>query len=296
MPRSDPTTFRILFVGDVHGQWSDADGAFLENGDQDLVLFVGDLGDEDVDVVRQIAALDCELGVMLGNHDAWESFSQRRPTAALREILELLGEDHLAYTVRELPEAGLTLLGARPFSWGGRDLRSPEIYTELYDVETQEDSAHRLVELAAHARHGDILVLAHNGPRGLGSGSTDIYGKDFGKPGGDWGDRDLQWALREIRETGRRVRAVVAGHMHHRVFAPRGALRTRFVRHGATDHLNAAVVPRVRKAEDGTLVRHFLRTDWKDGELVSVDEIWIDAHGEIRKVDVPAFQPAGARR
>ena len=43
MSASDP--YRVLVVGDVHGHWNDVDARFLEAGDQDLVLFVGDLGD-----------------------------------------------------------------------------------------------------------------------------------------------------------------------------------------------------------------------------------------------------------
>ena len=54
------------------------------------------------------------------------------------------------------------------------------------------------------------------------------------KPGGDWGDYDLALALQRIEGFGLRVRAVVAGHMHHRLLHPRGAERRRFVRRGET--------------------------------------------------------------
>jgi uncharacterized protein (TIGR04168 family) len=293
MPDPSRDSARILFVGDVHGHWSELDARFVEGGDQDLLVFVGDLGDEDVGIVREISSVDCELGVLLGNHDAWQSFTLKRPTEALRESLALLGEDHLAYRLRDLPEAGITLLGARPFSWGGKDIRSPELYRELYDISSHEESAERLIELAARARFDDLVVVAHNGPLGLGAAPSDIWGKDFGKPGGDWGDRDLQLALAGIRETGKRVRAVVAGHMHDRLFAPRGGLRRRFVHRGATSYLNCAVVPRVRRLADGVEARHYLRTDWRAGRLAAVDEIWVDAAGAVLRVDPVSFEAAG---
>ena len=283
MSNPGPEPFRIRVVGDVHGHWSDDDARILERGDQDLVLFVGDLADEEPELIRGIAELDCEIAVMLGNHDAWQSFSEKRITPALRESLELLGEDHIAYDIRELPAAGVSLVGARPFSWGGRDLRSPEVYRQLYDVESMEASAERIAELASRAQCDDLLILAHNGPRGLGSKPGDIYGKDFGRrPGGDWGDRDLAWALRDIRATGKRVRAVVAGHMHDRLFTPRGAQRCRFVRRAATSFVNPAVVPRVRR-HDEVRLHHFVELTVTAGELTSCDEVWIDAGGEVRE-------------
>ncbi len=287
-------SFRILVVGDVHDRWDEVDTQFVESGDQDLVLFVGDLGDEDVAMVRRISELDVELGVILGNHDAWESFHEKRPTSALRQSLDLLGEDHLGYSRRELPEAGVTLIGARPFSWGGRDIRSPEVYGEFYGVRSPDESAARIIDLASRARHEDLLILAHNGPRGLGAQPDDIWGKDFGRPGGDWGDRDLTAALDEIRRSGQRIRAVIAGHMHDRVSYPRGALRRRFVDRGGTRYINAAVVPRIRRRDSGSALHHFVRTDWRAGRLESVEEIWVDTDGSVVRVEDARFEPEPA--
>ena len=33
-------------------------------------------------------------------------------------LLDVLGADHIAYAVREVPAAGVSVVGARPFSWG----------------------------------------------------------------------------------------------------------------------------------------------------------------------------------
>jgi len=291
---SDPT-FRCLIVGDLHGCWGEEDTAFLESYAHDLVLFVGDLGDEDVEIVADIGAIPVRKGVILGNHDAWQSFSAKRPTARLLASLEELGRDHLGYARREIPAAGLTLIGARPFSWGGADMRSPELYGELYGVRSMEESAQRIAALADEAESRDIVILAHNGPRGLGSNPAAIYGKDFGRhPGGDWGDRDLAWAIEQIEAGGRRVRAVIAGHMHDRLSVPRGKLRRRFVRRGETAFLNPAVVPRLRR-RDGADLRHFMLTDWCAGRLVRVEELWVDDAGRVRHVEQPEFVELAVR-
>jgi uncharacterized protein (TIGR04168 family) len=264
----------LLVVGDIHGHWRDADRDYLECNGQDVVLFVGDLGDEDVELTRAIAALRCEKSVILGNHDAWQSFTEKQPTAKLTEILRLLGDAHLAYGVRELPQAGFSIVGARPFTWGGRSLRSPELYAALYGITTVEESTARIVAAARRTRHDDLLILAHNGPHGLSSRPADIWGKDFGQPGGDWGDRDLEVALDGIKALGKRVRCVVAGHMHDRLMHPRGSLRTRFVDRGGTLFVNTAVVPRVQQLGDGREVGHFLRLELENGEVRSFSDLW----------------------
>ena len=245
-------------------------------------MFVGDLGDEDVEMVGRIADLPIEKAVILGNHDAWQSFGRKVSTEKLRESLDILGDDHLAYAVREVPSAGISVVGARPFSWGGPSLRSPELYDEIYGVHTMRQSAAAIADAARNALHRDIVILAHNGPMGLGDASHDIFGKDFGKPGGDWGDRDLALAIQRIEGMGLRVRAVIAGHMHHRLAHPRGELRTRFVRRGGTLFLNAAYVPRIQRTEHGELA-HFLRCYWRNGECHGVEEVWVDLHGDVRE-------------
>jgi uncharacterized protein (TIGR04168 family) len=274
----------LTVVGDVHRWWRNADSVYLERTRPDLSLFVGDLGDEDVEIVRKVAELPVEKAVILGNHDAWQSFGRKVSTPKLRESLSLLGDDHIAYAVREVPRAGLSVIGARPFSWGGPSLRSPELYDEIYGIHTMRQSAAAIVDAARNAMHRDLVILAHNGPLGLGSETSDPFGKDFGKPGGDWGDRDLALAIQRIEGFGLRVRAVIAGHMHHKLVHPRGGERTRFVRRGDTLFLNAARVPRVR--DD---LSCFLRTRWQGGDCIGVEEVWVDVHGDEREVQAPTI-------
>jgi uncharacterized protein (TIGR04168 family) len=289
VPLDSQASANLTVIGDVHRWWRPGDATFLERTRPDLSMFVGDLGDEDVEIVRVVAELSVPKAVILGNHDAWQSFGRKTSTERLRECLQLLGEDHIAYAVREVPRAGVSVIGARPFSWGGQSLRSPELYDEIYGIHTTRQSAAAIVDAARNAQHRDIVILAHNGPIGLGAETHDIFGKDFGKPGGDWGDRDLALAIQRIEGMGLRVRAVIAGHMHHKLVHPRGGERRRFVRRGETLFLNAAHVPRIQKSAAGEDVGYFLRTRWREGECTAVEEVWVDVHGDERRVDTPDF-------
>ncbi|MCC6669613.1 MAG: TIGR04168 family protein [Planctomycetes bacterium] len=290
-----PRPATLYALGDLHKHWRPEDAAFLEREAPAHVLFVGDLGDEDVELVRELAAIRVPKAFVLGNHDAWQSFTWKRPTPRLMDSLQALDADHIGYEVRDLPEAGISILGARPFSWGGPGLRSPELYDTLYGVKDMARSAAKIVEAAQRAAHQDLLILAHNGPTGLGAGTGDIYGKDFGRePGGDWGDPDLEEAIARIRDQGFRVRAVVAGHMHHRLAHPRGELRTRYVRRDGVAYVNPAIVPRLRRAEDGTVHAFFLRMRWSAGRMVALEEVWVDLYGTVVEVHRPETVETGS--
>ncbi|MEM1311494.1 MAG: metallophosphoesterase, partial [Cyanobacteria bacterium P01_H01_bin.153] len=65
------STIQIAVVGDIHNHWDEQDMAALHGLKADLVLFVGDFGNEAVDVVRSIATLDLPKATIFGNHDAW---------------------------------------------------------------------------------------------------------------------------------------------------------------------------------------------------------------------------------
>lgn len=290
VPPAQKAPATLLAIGDIHRCWREVDSVYLERAKPDLAMFVGDLGDEDVEMVTKIANLAVEKAVILGNHDAWQSFAKKEITENLSDSLDVLGEDHIAYSVREVPSAGISVVGARPFSWGGQSMRSPELYDYIYGVHTMRQSAAAIVDAARNAQHRDIVILAHNGPTGLGSNTDDIYGKDFGKPGGDWGDYDLELALERIAGFGLNVRAVIAGHMHHRLLHPRGAERKRFIKRGGTMFINTAVVPRVERDKDGNEMSYFVRTNWRDGECLSVEEVWVDTHGAECSAKPIAFE------
>ena len=65
----------IAIVGDVHNQWEEIDNYVLEQLKIDLVLFVGDFGNESVPIVRTITQLSLPKAVIMGNHDAWYTAS-----------------------------------------------------------------------------------------------------------------------------------------------------------------------------------------------------------------------------
>lgn len=62
-----------------------------------------------------------------------------------------------------------------------------------------------------------LLLLAHNGPEGLGSEPHSICGVDWRSEAGDWGDPDLAAVLQQLQEQGSRVSLVLHGHMHHMI-------------------------------------------------------------------------------
>ena len=64
-------TITIAIVGDVHDLWDEVEEDILVALGTDLVLFVGDFGNESVDIVRQIACLKLPKAAILGNHDVW---------------------------------------------------------------------------------------------------------------------------------------------------------------------------------------------------------------------------------
>ena len=239
---------------------------------------MGDLGDEDLELCSRLAALSCEKAVLLGNHDAWHSmFGQITPR--FREQLARLGADHLGFAARAVGE--IALVGARPCTWGGSEWRRfAPFYRELYGVEDDAASAERIARAAAGLPERPVVVLAHNGPRGLGEGREAIYGRDFRRPFDDFGDPDLTLALSLLRERdGRAVPFVVAGHMHHTLRG--GGLRQRVVKdaHG-TVHVNAAVVP--RHAYRGLRrVRHHVRLMVQDGQPALAEDVWVDDGGVV---------------
>lgn len=119
---------KIAVVGDVHQLWNDYDSEALEFLGIDLVLFVGDFGNEDVEVVRKIAELPLPKAAICGNHDAWYTATEwgrkkcpydRNLEDRVQVQLDLLGDCHVGYGFLDLPQFSLTIVGSRPFSWGG---------------------------------------------------------------------------------------------------------------------------------------------------------------------------------
>lgn len=266
---------RIALVGDVHLAFGPKDVEAIDARDYDLALFVGDLAGYlhrgGVKVSRLIASLRTPTVVIPGNHDAAQpaqivaevvrneaaigmlAGGQRARVDELRRALSpaVLG----GYSTHPLELGGLRfdLLVARPHSFGGPHLAFRPYLEEAFGVTDIASSAARLCALVDACESDRLVILAHNGPSGLGERRHDPWGCDFRKGEGDFGDPDLAEAVAHARQRGKRVVAVLAGHMHHALRG--GGLRTWTTTREGTLFVNAARVPRVFR-QDGAELRH----------------------------------------
>ena len=163
-----------------------------------------------------------------------------------------------------------SLIAGRPHSMGGPELTFPHYMARTYDIHSLEDSESRLRSLIDEADE-EVIFLAHNGPHGLGENAHDIWGCDFRAEEGDYGDPDLEAAIRYAKEEGRRVTAVVAGHMHQQLMD--GGQRKWLVQRDGTTYINAARVPRIFKS-GGETMRHHVSVTLEEGEVV-VEELLV---------------------
>jgi uncharacterized protein (TIGR04168 family) len=154
---------------------------------------------------------------------------------------------------------------------GGSELSFPHALKASYGIETMEQSTRRLLELVDQSTSRNVLFLAHNGPTGLGVTASSPFGRDFDPQAGDWGDQDLRAAVDHAVRIGRRVLAVVGGHMHWPL--PDGSEREWCTRRDGVLYVNAARVPRHVPREDG-LLRHHVALRLTDQEATA-REVWV---------------------
>ncbi|MCS7291843.1 MAG: TIGR04168 family protein [Gloeomargarita sp. SKYBB_i_bin120] len=278
---------RLAVVGDVHQQWQAADALALRHLQVDLVLFVGDFGNEAVEVVQQVAALPWPKAVVLGNHDAWYTATdwgrRKCPYDHSREDwfqqqLDLLGDCHVGYRHQEFPALDLTVVGGRPCSWGGSEWQWGPFYQQYFGVDGWESSQARILQAIRQAASSRVILLNHNGPAGLGGQPCDPCGRDWAPVGGDFGDPDLAAALHTARGEGIPIPLVVFGHMHRQL---RGNLGQRRMVHQdaqGTVYFNAAVVPRIR---DG--LHHFGLVTLSATAVQRVSYVWV--HPQVGVVE-----------
>jgi uncharacterized protein (TIGR04168 family) len=279
------TKAQIAIVGDIHHQWDNTDHAALHGLGVDLVLFVGDYGNEAVDIVRQISQLDLPKAAIMGNHDAWYSVTAKGKARCpydrtqedwVQQQLDLFGDCHVGYGGKDFPDLGLSVVGARPFSWGGTSWKYSKFYKTRFGVHSFAESAKRIGSAIAAAASDTILLIGHNGPAGLGDHPHDPCGKDWGEhPGGDYGDPDLAMA---IAMADKAIPLVAFGHMHHRLKS--GQPRRTQQQVGQTHYFNAACVPRVGTIA-GESVRHFGLVTLVDGQVEQAIQAWVNPQGKI---------------
>ncbi|WP_458789243.1 TIGR04168 family protein [Adonisia turfae] len=275
----------IAIVGDVHDQWNDADAHALQALNVDLALFVGDFGNEAIDIVRQIAAVSVPKAVILGNHDAWYTASRQNRKKSpydhtkedrVQQQLDALGGSHVGFGKLEVPQCNLTVVGARPFSWGGANWRYKRFYRERYNISSFADSTAKICASVDAARQDTLIFLGHNGPAGFGSQAHNICGRDWKRSGGDYGDPDFADAIAHAQQSNRHVALVTFGHMHHELRHDKTRLRERLVVDDyGTVYINGAQVPRVIETNSGWH-RSFTLVTLQHGIVQTVRLVWVN--------------------
>ncbi len=284
--------FRFGVVGDLHTHWDDVDVRQFDQTDYDLLYFTGDLGggtpDSTIRIARVMSRLSKPALVMPGNNDTIDTvelaaelthraglatLSGMRTQANYRETrspnVQLCG--YSTHRFRREHDLDVTLIAARPHSMGGPDLSFPEYMLETYGISSMQDSEQRLLALVDQAESEQLIFLSHNGPKGLGAGHQDPWGADFKPDGGDWGDPDLAAAVTYAVQQGKRVLAVIAGHMHLRTRS--GTDRKWRAAVNGIHYINAAKVPRIFNSEDDVQRHHLAVVIRSDG--VEVCEVLV---------------------
>lgn len=282
--RDQERPIKIAVVGDVHDQWEEDDAIALKHLGVDLVLFVGDFGNESVEVVKAIASLDIPKAAVFGNHDAWYTATDwgrkkcpydRRTEDWVQEQMDLLGTADVGYGKLDFPEFNLTVVGSRPFSWGGPEWKYSQFYQERFGVSSLAQSRDRILAAAQSADTDTVIFLGHNGPTGLGSRPEDPCGKDWQPLGGDFGDSDLEAAIAQTKHLGKSIPLVTFGHMHHQLRHTKQYLRKSVVTSpDGTVYLNAASVPRM--VQHGLVrQRNFSLVTLQAGVVSQVSLVWV---------------------
>ncbi len=236
----------------------------------DAVLFVGDLSDGDLCLVKSIKELGIPTALILGNHDR----GRRDPTGSLlRSQLSLLGEIHCAWRWRKWDKPQVAVIGARPCSSGG-GFRIAEAVESVYGQITLQESVDRIVLAASLAPpEWPLILLAHSGPTGLGSDANSLCGRDWKVPALDWGDKDLEIAIDQIRKKSP-PDLVVFGHMHHALKRGKGDRKTFFEDVWGTYYLNAACVPRRGIDSLGRNLSHLSWVEFRNSKLSFAAHRW----------------------
>ncbi|XP_037493106.1 uncharacterized protein LOC105633485 isoform X2 [Jatropha curcas] len=262
----------------------------------DLVLFTGDFGNENVELVQSVADLKFPKAVILGNHDSWytQKFSQKTKDGVQLQ-LDCLGKEHVGYKRLDFPELKLSVVGGRPFSCGGEQLFRNKLLSARYGVQDMDGSAMRIYHTALGTPEDHLLILlAHNGPTGLGSNLNDICGKDWVFGGGDYGDPDLAQAISHLKEkTSLNIPLIVFGHMHKELAYGNGLRKMLVVGSDKTIYLNGAIVPRVKRISGDDRSSTDSRGTWRgftlveilEGTVDKIAETWVSVNGDITSIE-----------
>ena len=274
---------KIAVIGDIHKSWNEKDIEFFNGSDYDLVLIVGDLPGRShsglLDIAQGLSRLEKKALYIPGNHDGVSVMqliaelqqnekmierTSRKQDRKCDELREALGSVEMCgYSLHTVSAGGrdIDVIAARPHSMGGPDIGFRPYLKRKFNVGDLTESGEKLKALVDQAKH-PILFLAHNGPTGLGEEKHSIWGCDFKKEAGDFGDIDLREALEHAAGKNHPVLGVVAGHMHHALRNRKR--RTWYLEDGGLAFVNAARVPRIFKNK-GRLFHHHIELEIDDG-------------------------------
>jgi len=264
---------KLAVIGDVHHAFNEVDTAYFNASDHEALLFTGDIYNYSLQrglrAAAELAELDKPALLIPGNHDAIHpaqlAAEITRRTSLIRlasmghgrrvqDLREAVGGVQVGgYSVHRLKE-GLDVITARPHSMGGSSMSFAPHLADAYGVVTLDDSVEKLKRCVDESDAGNVLFLGHNGPTGLGEKRNDLWGCDFRREEGDFGDLDLRMAIDYALVRGKRVLAVIAGHMHHRIRG--GGRRNWCERRDGVLYVNAARVPRIFEERGGVFHHH----------------------------------------
>ncbi|NEQ41083.1 MAG: TIGR04168 family protein, partial [Okeania sp. SIO3I5] len=208
-----------------------------------------------------------------------------------QQQIDLFGEAHVGYGQLDSPDLNLTVVGTRPFSWGGPEWKYQDFYREQFGVNSFEESTDLIVKALESALHENVIFIGHNGPTGLGDAPEDPVGRDWKPMGGDFGDPDFTNAIIESRKLGKKIPLVAFGHMHHKLRHTNKQLRKCLDIDGeGTLYLNAASVPRIIDTE-GQKRRNFSIVSMEAGIISQVALVWVGHDLTIISEEILYCQP-----
>jgi uncharacterized protein (TIGR04168 family) len=185
----------------------------------------------------------------------------------LKKIIQNINIEYYYYKCINISGFDFGIIFARPFSMGGPSLYFEEFLFKEFGIRSISDSFEYLKKVILSCPNKELIFLAHNGPSGLGGERTDICGADFKKNGGDFGDPDLEKAIDFAKSLGKKVHAVLFGHLHR--FKNQSGTRKFLITLNDTLYVNAAEVPRIQNGK-----RHHVKIILSK-EGVSSEEIWV---------------------
>lgn len=280
---------KLAVIGDVHHAYNEVDTAYFNASDHDALLFTGDIYNFSLErglrAAAELARLQKPALLVPGNHDAIHPaqlaaeitrhtglirLTSMGHSKRVRDLREAVGGVQVGgYAIHRLKE-GLDVVSGRPHSMGGSSISFAPHLADAYGVRTIHDSVNRMRQCIDQSDASQLVFLAHNGPTGLGGRRHDLWGADFLREEGDFGDADLRHAIDYALSRGKRVLAVIAGHMHHRIRG--GGKRKWYERRDGVLYINAARVPRIFE-ERGGVFHHHVDLFIEDGHAEAVEVI-----------------------